>query len=81
MCGEPIETVELSTLTPLPVEQQLVSLWQEVESLRRELVEMRMGQRKALLEELASLEDPLAEQGVLAQRTRPRRKWNDPSER
>jgi hypothetical protein len=52
------------------MEAEIVSLWAVVNDLRQELVELRMGQRKALLEELAALERPLVEQGVLAQRTR-----------
>lgn len=74
MCEETEKTADVTT-TAAPVEEQIVSLWQEVESLRRELVDLRMGQRKALLEELAALENPLVEQGVIGERTRrPRHK-------
>ena len=55
------------------LERQVVELKQEVDGLRRELVDLRMGQRKALLEELAYLERPLVDQGVIAQRTKPSR--------
>lgn len=70
------------------VEAEIVSLWAVVDDLRREihelrqgqreeLNELRMGQRKAVLEELAALERPLVEQGVIAQRTRPPRHRGD----
>lgn len=75
MCEEVMVDAAKATESPAPVEEQIVSLRQEVESLRRELVDLRMGQRKALLEELAALENPLVEQGVIGERTRrPRHK-------
>lgn len=59
------------------VRQEIVSLWevmeglrQEIQSQRQELVDLRMDRRKVMLEELASLEEPLVEQGVIAKRTR-----------
>lgn len=55
------------------VEQEIVSLWEVVEGLKQELIELRMDRRKVMLEELARLEEPLVEQGVIAQRTRPPR--------
>lgn len=58
----------------VPVEQIVVSLQMQVAAIQRELVELRMAQRKALLEELAGLERPLVEQGVIARRTRPPRR-------
>lgn len=71
MCDE-IETVDVS---PAPVEARVEALQVAVDELRREIVELRMSQRKALLEELAGLERPLVEQGVIGERTRqPRHK-------
>ena len=62
------------------VRQEIVSLWevieglrQEIQSQRQELVDLRMDRRKVMLEELARLEEPLVERGVIAQRTRPPR--------
>lgn len=68
MCDE-VET----GAAPNPVDARYEQLKQELAELRREMVELRMSQRKALLEELAGLERPLVEQGVIAQRTRPPR--------
>lgn len=59
----------------LPLETQVVELQAAVERIQHELIDLRMAQRKALLEELAGLERPLVEQGVIAQRTRPRRDY------
>lgn len=56
-----------------PVEARFEALQQQVAAIQRELVELRMSQRKALLEELAGLERPLVEQGVIGERTRPPR--------
>lgn len=80
MCENTVDAVD-ATASPVvegrpgmearsPVEAEIVSLWAVVDELRQELVELRMGTRKALLEELAALENPLVEQGVLARRTR-----------
>jgi hypothetical protein len=72
MCDEEVKTA-LSTSAAPSVEEQVVSLWEVVEGLRQELIELRMDRRKVMLEELARLEEPLVEQGVIAQRTRPPR--------
>ena len=72
MCDEEVKTAP-STSTAPSVEEQFVSLWEVVEGLRQELIELRMDRRKVMLEELARLEEPLVEQGVIAQRTRPPR--------
>lgn len=82
MCEEMEKTADVTppaapVAPAAQVEEQIVSLWQEVESLRRELVDLRMGQRKALLEELAALENPLVEQGVIGERTRRPRHWKN----
>lgn len=75
MCDE----AEGVTTAPTPpqedgsVREEVVRLREEVEGLRRELVELRMDRRKVMLEELARLEEPLVEQGVIAGRTRPPR--------
>lgn len=60
-------------VAPSSVEREIAQLRGAVEAIQRELVEMRMGQRKALLEELAALENPLVERGIIARRTRPPR--------
>lgn len=60
------------------VEREIVSLWEVVEGLRQELVDLRMDRRKVMLEELARLEELLVEQGVIAKRTRePRHRGGD----
>jgi len=75
MCDES----EGVTTSPIPTQadslaaQEMAWLRGELESIRRELVDLRMDKRKVILEELARLEEPLIEQGVLAQRTRPPR--------
>lgn len=79
MCDE-ANNGAAETVTPLPsppaespAAQEMAWFRRELESIRRELVDLRMSQRKALLEELAGIERPLVEQGVIAQRTRPPR--------
>jgi hypothetical protein len=72
MCEETERTAE-HTPPAVAVEAQVEQLQQQVAAIQRELVELRMSQRKALLEELAGLERPLVEQGVIAERTRPPR--------
>lgn len=71
MCDES-EGVTVVSPSPAadPPGDELARLSAAVAALQRELVELRMGQRKALLEELAALENPLVEQGVIAARTR-----------
>lgn len=61
------------TAAPSRVEQEVEWLRGQLAIIRQELVDLRMGQRKVLLEELAMHENPLIEQGVIAQRTRPPR--------
>ena len=56
-----------------PIERQVAELTARVERLTAEIVDLRMAQRKVVLEELASLERPLIEAGVIHQRTRPPR--------
>jgi len=73
MCEEVMVDTAKATEPPAPVEARVEALQAAVEAIQQELVELRMNQRKALLEELAGLERPLVEQGVIAQRTRPRR--------
>lgn len=68
-------TAAEAVASPAPVEARVEALQVAVDELRRQLVDLRMGQRKALLEELAALENPLVEQGVIGERTRrPRHK-------
>lgn len=64
---------EVPAVAPSFVERELAQLRGAVEAIQRDLVELRMGQRKALLEELAALENPLVERGIIARRTRPPR--------
>lgn len=73
--GEAAESVTPPTPAQVDsfVAQEMARLRGELESIRRELVELRMDKRKVILEELARLEEPLVEQGVIAQRTRPPR--------
>lgn len=72
MCDDEMESVTVPPSLPAadPPGDELARLSAAVAALQRELVELRMGQRKALLEELAALENPLVEQGVLTGRTR-----------
>lgn len=67
-----VELQDGLAMCDLPLETQVVQLMAAVERIQHELIDLRMAQRKALLEELAGLERPLVEQGVIAQRTRPR---------
>ena len=78
MCDEEVKAVPAASTAP-SVEEQVVSLWVVVESLRQELVDLRMDRRKVMLEELARLEEPLVEQGVIARRTREPRHRRDES--
>jgi hypothetical protein len=55
------------------IEQQMTALSQVVADIQRELIDLRMVRRKVMLEELARLEEPLIEMGVLSHRTRPQR--------
>lgn len=58
--------------------QEVALLRQEVARLDQELVALRMDRRKVMLEELARLEEPLVEMGVIARRTRePRHRGSD----
>lgn len=75
MCEDAMVDAAKATEPPAPVEERVDALQAAVEAIQRELVDLRMGQRKALLEELAALENPLVEQGVIGERTRrPRHK-------
>ncbi len=73
VAAESVAPPTLPAMEAAGVHEEIVSLWEVVNGLRQELVELRMDRRKVMLEELARLEEPLVEQGVIAGRTRPPR--------